>query len=149
MKAMIATSLLLLLTFTYTAAHAASTNTAGNPDAAILAGSADSLEKLTTLESPRQTWLLDHTNTGLGGEFFRAFASRWREQDAGALVISVQETQATFFGHQISIWAGDRLLLQTRFYPSQRSAMSSIAEGMATAAAERLAQWQARGVPQP
>lgn len=106
-------------------------------------------EKIPALESVRQSWLLDHTNTGLGGEFFRAFASRWRMQETGALVISVQETQAPFFGHQISIWAGDRLLLQTRFYPSQRAAMNSIAEGTATAAAERLAQWQSHGVPLP
>ncbi|MDQ8037706.1 MAG: CsgE family curli-type amyloid fiber assembly protein [Pedobacter sp.] len=109
----------------------------------------ESPDKLPALESARQSWLLDHTNTGLGGEFFRAFASYWRSQETGALVISVQETQASFFGHQISIWVGDRLLLQTRFYPSQRAAMNSLAEGTATAAAERLAQWQARGVPQP
>lgn len=104
-------------------------------------------DQLPALESSRQSWLLDHTNTGLGGEFFRAFASHWRSQETGALVISVQETQASFFGHQISIWVGDRLLLQTRFYPSQRAAMNSLAEGTAAAAAERLTQWQARGVP--
>lgn len=102
-----------------------------------------------SLESSRQSWLLDNTNSGFGAEFFRAFAMHWRQQEAGALVISVQESRTTYFGHQISIWAGERLLLQTRFYPSQRMLLQSIAESTATAAAERLAQWQAQGVPTP
>lgn len=109
----------------------------------------DSLYEAGALESPRQSWLLDHTNTGMGGEFFRAFASHWRQEQTGALVISVQESAAPFFGHQISVWAGERLLLQTRFYPSQRGVIGGLAENSAAAAAEKLAQWQTQGVPLP
>lgn len=96
----------------------------------------------SAIESSQQSWLVDHTRSGMGGEFFRAFAATWREQDRGAHVISVEEEQAPFFGHQINIWLGDRLLAQSRLYPSQRATLTGIAESTAALAASRLIEWQ-------
>lgn len=95
------------------------------------------------LESNRQSWLIDHTRSGLGAEFFRAFASAWRAGEHGNLVISVDEQMGQPFAHRIDIWVGNRLLLQTQLYPSQRGNLAAMAERAATTAALRLRQLQA------
>lgn len=95
------------------------------------------------LESAQQSWLIDHTHSGLGGEFFRAFAAAWRNEERGSLVIAVEEGMGQPFAHRISIRAGNRLLLQTQLYPSQRGNIARIAEGSAASAAARLRHWQA------
>jgi hypothetical protein len=94
------------------------------------------------LESPRQSWVIDHTRTEIGGEFFRAFASAWRAEERGAVVISVEEQMGPAFAHQIRIWVGSRLLLQTQLHPGQRNRLAGVAQGSAAAAAERLRRWQ-------
>lgn len=91
------------------------------------------------LESPRQSWLIDHTRSQLGGEFFRAFADAWRREPRGALVIAVEEQMGRLYAHQITIRVGSRTLLETRFYPGQRDDIARLAEASASTAATRLA----------
>ncbi|MDF3031620.1 MAG: Curli assembly protein CsgE [Moraxellaceae bacterium] len=97
------------------------------------------------LESKRQSWVIDHTRSGLGGEFFRAFAQAWRHEDRGNFVISVEEQMGQKFTHQINIWVGNRLLLQTQLHPNQRGNLGHMAASAVEIAAQRLRQWQSPG----
>lgn len=101
------------------------------------------LEPATPLEAPAQSWLIDHTRSEIGGAFYRAFASAWRQQPRGGAVISVEEQMRQPFAHEIRIWVGGRLLLQTQLYPSQRGDLARLAESAADSAASRLRAWQA------
>lgn len=91
------------------------------------------------LESPRQSWLIDHTRSQLGADFFRAFADAWRREPHGALVISVEEQMGRLYAHQITVRVGSRTLLETRFYPGQRDDIARLAAASANTAASRLA----------
>lgn len=111
--------------------------------AAPVAAAAAGVDVAAPLEAPGQSWLIDHTRTELGGEFYRAFAGAWRTQPRGAVVISVEEQMAQPFAHEIRIWLGNRLLLQTQLYPNQRAGLARQAEQAADAAAARLRGWLA------
>lgn len=109
----------------------------------LIAGTAAPVRAEAPIESAQQSWLIDNTRSDLGGEFFRAFAGAWRREARGDLVISVEERMGAQFSHQISIWVGNRLLAQTRFYPGQRASVDRLAESTAAAAQARLVQWLA------
>lgn len=94
------------------------------------------------LESPRQTWLIDQTRSQLGGEFFRAFASAWRETAHGPHMVAVEESGGPFHAHAITVRVGQRVLLQTRLFASQRASLDRLGATSAAQAAQRLADWQ-------
>lgn len=98
-----------------------------------------------SLESPGQSWLIDHTRSDLGGEFYRAFASAWRREARGDLVISVEERMAQPFAHQVTVWAGQRQLAVARLYPARRDEIPQLAERAVAAATSRLAAWASPG----
>lgn len=94
------------------------------------------------LESPQQTWLIDQTRSQLGGEFFRAFASAWRETAHGPHMVAVEESGGPFHAHAITVRVGQRVLLQTRLFASQRASLDRLGAASAAQAAQRLADWQ-------
>lgn len=110
----------------------------------LLAGLA-SAQPADALEGPGQSWLIDHTRSDLGGEFYRAFASAWRREARGDLVISVEERMAQPFAHQVTVWAGQRQLALARLYPARRDEIPQLAERAVAAAAARLADWARPG----
>lgn len=98
------------------------------------------------LEAPGQSWLIDHTRSELGGEFYRAFASAWRREARGDLVISVEEQMAQPYAHQVTVWMGNRQLALARLYPGGRADIPGLAERTVAVAAARLAHWGRDGV---
>lgn len=102
--------------------------------------------EMLPLEAPGQSWLIDHTRSDLGGEFYRAFASAWRREARGDLVISLEEQMAQPYAHQVTVWMGNRQLALARLYPGQRDDISGLAERTVAVAAARLADWTRTGV---
>ena len=98
------------------------------------------------LEAPGQSWLVDHTRSDLGGEFYRAFASAWRREARGDLVISVEEQMAQPYAHQVTVWMGNRQLALARLYPGRRDDIPGLAERTVAVATARLADWASAGV---